>query len=481
MNLLRAFTAAIVLLNFCLRPVGAAETELTRSLEMDQYGKAIHPKNKVIYPKNLARQHLGASLSASYNLPGSAPGGPVNESDEVTLALLSEDATIHCFLPVGRHAFIISMTSIQTVNRFSFLNNSASGSVSIAVSNTLWPQDNPKWQQTQQPKEFSGPGVVFRDLGFREAKYVKIDFDIRQSGHIASFGLFGSSTTDLYRMRKKSRITPSAIPMFAPPAQSSRDSLNCDLAALYAKSRVAYVSSAAKQQDVNLMVDDMPDTGYAFEPGDANPTMILDLGRQYDLRRAVFQVTGPPGLLKLYLLDQLPVTSAVERPVKTATPTAWRLSAGQFLARPRSGLMFAAFMPMPHWMAQSVNNPASGKPNPFPEKLRMLESFFREHVPVRAVETGRGEAAVSMDFGSQSARYLMVQWSSTSPQKTESLVINRVSAFGNESWDVVYEPPSKPLVELPTATLPGSEQNPDQPQIQPVEAVSTPQLPVISP
>jgi len=466
MSLFRAFTAVVVLLNVCLQPVGAAETELIRSLEMDQPGKAI-------YPKNLARQHLGTSLSVGYNLPGSAPGGPANESDEVTLALLSDDATINCFVPVGRHAYIISMTSIQTVNRFSFLNNSAAGSVSIAVSNTLWPQDSPKWQQAQQPKEFAGPGVVSRDLGFREAKYVKVDFDIRQSGHIASFGLFGSSTTDLYRMRKKSRITPGAIPMFVPPAQSSRDSLNCDLAALYAKSRVAYVSSAAKQQDVNLMVDDMPDTGYAFEPGDANPTMILDLRRQYDLRRAVFQVAGPPGLLKLYLLDELPV--------KTATQMAWCLSAGQLLARPRSGLMFAAFMPMPHLMAQNANNPASGKPNLYPEKLRMSDSFFQEHVPVQAVKTWRDEAAVSADFGSQSARYLMVQWSSAGPQKTEPLVINRVSAFGNESWDVVYETSSKPLVKLPPVTLPGSRQNSDQPQIQPIEAVSTPQLPVISP
>jgi len=425
-------------------PAAWSETGLTRSTAATQ-------QTEIKYPKNLARTHLGASLRRMEEIPALADPA---EGEEIA-GLLSEDATLTCEVSAGRTSFVIVLASIQNVQRFVFINQGSAGLCRAATAGTLWPLDSPGWVRASQSREFSNPGVVSLDLGFRDAKYVRIDFELKTPGHLAGFGLFGNSTTDAYRMRRRNPLPQPGVAPPLPRRSFSRDRnhLDFDLAALYTRTRVAYVSSGADLQDPNRMLDGLADTGYAFDARDSNPTIILDFGEEQNLYRSVLQLDAPKGMLSLYPMDRLPDSEpapVASLPWGGFLPTVWTQITGPLLL---------ALVP--------GQTPSPARPDPLPERLTIGNTFLHNTVPAQMIETGQPAPAASANFDLQPARFLMLRWSSSDASSAQPLVIRQMSAFGNEGsdfWEVARMPQAEPLVRQPGPLPAGLGENSQLPQ-----------------
>ena len=254
------------------------------------------------YPENVARYHLGAGVTAlpqkgAANLVLSSNGEDRNTS---AAALLCDDPTTGYQLPTGKSSILVSLANIENIQSISLLNDGTKGNLSIAVSNADVPASSPEWRELNSQKMSDGPVVA--KVGPGEAKYVRLTFNVTESGRIAAFGVFATPAVSDFTMPRLHKTSfEDSSPSFA--------LINFNYTDLHARARALYASSGDLKQ-ANKMIDDQPGSAYEFARGDANPTAVIDLGRERSLTRISAIYANQPGSVDFYVLDRLPVESA---------------------------------------------------------------------------------------------------------------------------------------------------------------------------
>lgn len=252
------------------------------------------------FPENLARYHFGADVKAfPENAERSKLELSASSEDHNTSAsaLLCDDPTVGYQLRVGATTLLVSLADIENIQNVSLLNDGARGSLAIAVSSANVPANSPEWKTiaTSELKD----GAIVATTGPGEAKYVKLSFDVKQPGRVADLGVYGTAALadfTIPRPRKVSFDNDSSS--FALIRDSFTD--------LHLKSRGLYVSSG-DLKDANKMIDDQPATAYQFAAGDAEPTAVIDLGRERSVSRISAVYAAQPGSIEFYVLDTLPL------------------------------------------------------------------------------------------------------------------------------------------------------------------------------
>lgn len=248
----------------------------------------------------------GASpnLGTSGNFARSAAGtrltlfGPAGGDGQAraTQALLGEADPLGCELGVGTTTFVLSLPQTETLRRFDFLNLTAAGRVSVAVSAVALPPESPRWRPVAGAgREFGTPDeVVACELGRVEARYVKITVETQAPGRIDTFGLFSTQET--------ATATATAIETSGSLRRLvSYETLDAGRAE--DRSRVVRVSSGGGQPA--RIVDGSLGTGHVFASGDSRPTTVLDLGVRRSLTRvSVACRTAVSGRFDFYLLPE---------------------------------------------------------------------------------------------------------------------------------------------------------------------------------
>jgi hypothetical protein len=285
--------AGVVIFLFCLGGLGATETP-----EGDAAANRA---------KNLARLNCGAHIDRIL------PGGTVvtvpvaDEGDDNPAALVLDDNTLSCPLPVGESIFIITLPKIAVLQRFAFINQNAAGEgeFDLAVSNYRLGSTDPKWVPVQTATRFSGQRLINLPVMGAEAKYVKIAFHVRKEGRLAGVALYGSRTLDGFAERHVLRAQTSFSLGAMKLIRHTEETLNFNYANQYARAHVAYVSSGATE-GAPRMIDDDVATSFSFAQRDAHPTVIVALANHQTLHRvsAVYQMQQ--GQVEVYLLDDLP-------------------------------------------------------------------------------------------------------------------------------------------------------------------------------
>jgi hypothetical protein len=319
------------------------------------------------YPQNLARYECGAQVEA-------APQSPIanlhlnSKLQNREATLLCADSTVDYALPSGKTTLLVSLSKIENIDKISFLNGGAKGNLTIATANAKLPTNSPQWHDVSN-QELT-PDSVKAKIGPAEAKYVRLTFDVTQSGHIAGLGVYSAA---------------AAVSDFTMPR--SRKSANIALVGynvtdLHAKARALYVSSGDDLKQANNMIDDQPATSYNFAANDATPTAVVDLGKPTALRRISAVYSSRQGSVDFYVLQSLP-----------------------------SGEMTSS---------SDVDNS--------PRTLRVNDVGQKNLQPVGSVtDNGTGRAAI--DFPVTTGRYIMVKWNSTVQQDT-SFSVAEIAAFG---------------------------------------------------
>jgi hypothetical protein len=252
--------------------------------------------------KNLARMNCGARIECT------TPAGrvdvlPITRNKETAAALIMDDQTVGCALAEGDTTFVISLPKASLLNRFTFVNENAQaeGDMRIAVSNYQLPAASPKWTPVDGTINFAHKRVFNLSMLGVEAKYVRIAFRVAKPGRIAAFGLYGDETLKAFAKRNSHVVKVANISV----AKNSNNALNYNLANIYARSHVVYVSSGAADS-AKRMIDDDPASSFAFSPGDPRPTVILELAEMARVHRVSALYKMQAGRLDIYALDKLP-------------------------------------------------------------------------------------------------------------------------------------------------------------------------------
>jgi hypothetical protein len=321
------------------------------------------------YPQNLARYHFGAQVEV---LPESNPIASLqlssNSEDKnvAEAALLCDDPTTGYALSNGTTTLLISLSKIENIDSVSFLNNGARGQVTIAVSSAKLPASSGQWRKVAQ-QDLSGD-VVKAEIGPSDAKYVKLTFNVSQSGRIASLGVYSTpAISDFTAPRAGTTI----------PDQSENVRLvSYNLTDVHTKARALYVSSGTDLTKANSMIDEQPATAYSFAANDAAPAAVIDLGKEMSVRRISAIYSPRQGMIDFYVLQNLPAA----QPDRAS-----------------------------------------------PKSLHLSESTVANMTPVGSVaDNGTGRAAI--DFPSVTGRYILVKWTPATTQDAP-FAIAEIAAF----------------------------------------------------
>jgi hypothetical protein len=252
--------------------------------------------------KNLARMNCGAKIDC-ITPDGRLVAVPTaSEKNSSAAALIMDDDTLSCPLQEGETTFIISFPKTSLLDRFTFVNENAAvqGEMRIAVSNYRLPADSPKWTDVSGKTKFTSKRLFNLSMVGVEARYVKLSFHVAKEGRIASLGLFGGVSLEKYANQQDGtlRVTNTLA------THRIEDMLNFNFANLYAKGRIAFVSSGASAAAPN-MIDDDTMTSFRFASSDPQPTVIVELAAWERLRRvsALYQMQA--GQLDVFLLKEL--------------------------------------------------------------------------------------------------------------------------------------------------------------------------------
>ena len=268
--------------------------------------------------KNLARMNCGASI----DLIG-ADGRimVVTNKESSPSALLLDDDTLNYQLPEGDTTFVLSFPRTSMLDRFTFVNEnaSASGEMTVAVSNYRLPARSAKWIEVNSGTSFTGKRLFDLSLAGTEARYVKLSFHVTKAGSIAGLGLYGAQSLERFAARQRGvvRVTNSAA------TRRLEDMLNFNFANLYARARIVFISSGSEEY-AKRMIDDDVITSFQFAPSDPHPTVIVELAERERLHRVSAVYKMEKGRLDVFMLEDLganPGDLSGAKPIASVTDT----------------------------------------------------------------------------------------------------------------------------------------------------------------
>lgn len=339
------------------------------------------------YPENVARYHFGAAVKAMpetnavAKLELSSNGMDRNTSEAV---LLCDDPTTGYQLPAGKSIILVSLANIESIQSISLLNDGTNGSLTIALSNADVPANSPEWRSVETRALVNGPVVA--KVGPGEAKYVRLTFDVAESGRVAAFGVFATPAVSDFTMPRPRKVSFEG-------ESTSFALIKYNFTDLHVRARALYASSGDLKQ-ANNMLDDQPGSAFQFAADDAAPTAVIDLGRQRSLSRISAVYADQPGSVEFFVLNSLPGEES---------PAALDQSAIQKIS----------------------NAPHTAD---LPGTIKLSEKTLAGLKPVGSVaSTDKGRASV--DFPATTGRYIMLKWHPASVEGGEFSVA-QVAAFG---------------------------------------------------
>jgi len=139
-------------------------------------GEVISVEQSPAYAQNVARFSLGARVD-----------------DKIAeAALISDHPTVGYSLTDGRTDLVLSLSKIENIDIVSFLNNGATGTVTVATSNSKLAVGSPQWHQIA--KQDLTAKITKIKVGPTEAKYVKFSFNVAKSGRIADLAVYSAAS-----------------------------------------------------------------------------------------------------------------------------------------------------------------------------------------------------------------------------------------------------------------------------------------------
>ncbi len=226
------------------------------------------------HAKNLARHHLGAKFVAM-----------TGASAAEAAVLLTEEVAVGYPLPAGFSEMVIALASIESLEGLRFANAGAAGKVTVRTSEILRDAGDAGWSSERFAVFQANDPVVKVPIGWEDAKYLHVRFDVAKPGEISTFGVFSDRDATDYELAPLVNV-PDANGNVAAGDSSDRSEItssDIDVATLTAGARVVY--SSGGEGDPNAVLDQDPATVLAFGEAGVRRVLVIELGQDFDIDR----------------------------------------------------------------------------------------------------------------------------------------------------------------------------------------------------
>ena len=349
-------------------------------------------KQLQVFPKNFARQHLGANLFV-FN-----PANQTFVPTEAAAAWLDDDISTGWPVMAGKQSYLIALPEPEMISNFSVSSRPAAGTISIYAGDEPAVPGAKSWSPLAQNLPFDSVNEKKLAKPFsRFAKYVLIQTDIADPGPLFSMYLYGERPAVDYSLRKRE----AAIDARAIFGQYVNNKTAFNLNGLYAQSRVSSANS--------------PDGFLPWQKGiDDNPESGLTLSASTNESGAVIRYNGAQSLSRIALLTE---------------------------GAPKGKLEFFAISTVAE-VADSAIAPASiPAPNSAPSAAKPVSLEGR--APTTSIVLDGSTSRTAVDFPAVPASELIVRW--TPANAGDTITIRELNSFGALSLND-YEVGLKPEI-----------------------------------
>ncbi len=332
-----------------------------------------------IYPKNLARQHVGTNVflyddaKKSY-LP-----------NEAAAAWLDDDIATGWPAATGHHYYMVALAQPELLTNFELSTRGTAGTVSVYGGDESAPPSAKSWTPLAKdlPIESVNQKALSKSFS-RFAKYVLIETNLTEAGPWYSLYLYGEKPADGYSVQARStRFDAQSVYRFI------NDQGSINLSSLYSRSRVTYANSSEAPAALQKAIDDNPETAVTLASSDKESGMIVRFPEARDIRRiSALADPGAKGRLDFYLMNS--VAGAAE---------ASKQDSQSLRAEP------------------AAQNSMVAKP-----------ISIADAKPAGSITLDGTNPRGSIDFGSVKSAVMLVTWTPNTPGQT--LAVREVNAFG---------------------------------------------------
>jgi hypothetical protein len=262
------------------------------------------------YPKNLARQHLGANLF--HYKPATRSYAPT----EAAAAWLDDDISTGWPVLPEKQYYLLALPSAELMTNFSVSARPAEGTVSLYAGDEPAAPGAKTW--TTVAKDVPLDSLNQKKLGkafSRLAKYLLIETNIADPGSVYSLQVYGEKPAVAYDLLKREQsIDTRAI---LGPWVSEPTAIN--VAGLHAQSYVADSTAPGGISAWQRAVDDNPESALTIAPSADKPGAMIPLGSTQSIKRlAVLTDPGASGTLEVSFIGASSAEAADAQPIAIA-------------------------------------------------------------------------------------------------------------------------------------------------------------------
>ena len=247
------------------------------------------------YPKNLARQHLGAGLFHF------APDSQTYRATEASAAWLDDDVTTGWPAFGGKQYYMLALPQAELMTNFSLSTKPAAGTVTLYVGDTPAPPTAKSWNVVA--REVPLDQINQRKLSkpfSRLGKYLLIETDIAEPGPVYGLYVYGDKPAAVFALQP--RETPIDSRAVFGPYVNDRTAFNT--ASLYSGALVTSSNSSEGSTAWQRMLDDNPESGVTLAASTDKPGGTVQLGGTRSVSRVAALVDpGAAGKLDVFLTN----------------------------------------------------------------------------------------------------------------------------------------------------------------------------------
>lgn len=264
------------------------------------------------YPKNLARQHVGANLFIFNATTQSFT------PTEAAAAWLDDDVTTGWPIMAGKQHYLLALPEPEVMTNFAISTRATAGTM------TLFAADEPALPGARSwaplAKEIALEAINGKKLTKpfnRFAKYLLIETNIADPGPLFSLYVFGERPATSYLLAKRDQAIDTKA-LFG----YTNDQTAISHTGLYLGTRVVFASSGGGSLALQKAIDDNPESGVSIAPNAESAGLAVKFAGAPSISRVALLTAAPSkGQVDFFLVPALSSEDGVV-PIAGLKPTA---------------------------------------------------------------------------------------------------------------------------------------------------------------
>ena len=284
-------------------------TSLAIGADVEQGSKQLQ-----VFPKNLARQHLGSNLFL-FNATNQT-----YVPTEAAAAWLDDDATTGWPVMAGKQSYLLVLSEPEVLTNFSVSARAATGTISLFAGDEPTAPGSNSWKPLAKNVPFDSVNNKKLGKSFNHfAKYLLIQTDLADPGPLYGLYVFGDKPAVSYSLHKREQpIDARAI-----FGQFVNNQTDFNLGGLHTGARVNFADSTGGYLAWQRAIDDNPETSVTLAASGTESGLVIAYPQPHTISRvSVLTDPGAKGKLDFYATSAPSAAgSRAAAPLDAATPT----------------------------------------------------------------------------------------------------------------------------------------------------------------